>query len=555
MIINHNMMAMNTYRQLSQTSGSQSKSMEKLSSGLRINRAGDDAAGLAISEKMRAQIAGLNMASKNSQDGISLIQTAEGALNETQSILQRMRELAVQASSDTNVTVDRQEIQKEINQLTSEINRIGNTTEFNTMKLLDGTRSESAVSKYIGAETGVVTVGAAKGVTSDTGAIVLTDNKITVATAAFSNTVTFGNISSAANSNKVVFFKDADGRLNVNISAASTTGETIDFHDTLDVTFTAGSYTYNMHNISFSFTEDEFADATVSAKTTIDLYKAKGANAKGDISTLNSFSANTTTVSTITSGITISSTIDKEARSLGIQVTAATSFKVIIKDSAGASLQTDTFKLSASFTAIKTIDYDNHGVKFTFKYNGTAYASVAIGSLALDTTQKTTSLGDQSVTFQVGANESQSMSLSLNDMTANALKVSSTNGGTDSTTGASYVLVKNVTNGTNNTATEFALDVCTQAHASKAITVINDAITNVSSERSKLGAIQNRLEHTIKNLDTSSENLQAAESRIRDVDMAKEMMNFTRQNILQQAATAMLAQANQSPQSVLQLLK
>ena len=141
MRINHNISALNTYRQLTNNNALSSKALEKLSSGLRINRAGDDAAGLAISEKMRGQIRGLDQASRNAQDGISLIQTAEGALNETHSILQRMRELAVQAANDTNTQIDREEIQKEINQLTSEINRIGNTTEFNTMKLLNGERS------------------------------------------------------------------------------------------------------------------------------------------------------------------------------------------------------------------------------------------------------------------------------------------------------------------------------------------------------------------------------------------------------------------------------
>ncbi|MDQ0231457.1 flagellin N-terminal helical domain-containing protein [Metabacillus malikii] len=150
MRINHNIAALNTYRQLNTASTAQSKSMEKLSSGLRINKAGDDAAGLAISEKMRGQIRGLDMAAKNSQDGISLIQTAEGALNETHDILQRMRELAVQASNDTNTTSDREEIQKEINQMTSEINRIGNTTEFNTQKLLDGNKASDAKASVTG---------------------------------------------------------------------------------------------------------------------------------------------------------------------------------------------------------------------------------------------------------------------------------------------------------------------------------------------------------------------------------------------------------------------
>jgi flagellin len=270
MRINHNISALNTYRQLSNNGVNTSKSLEKLSSGLRINRAGDDAAGLAISEKMRGQIRGLEMASKNAQDGISLIQTAEGALNETHSILQRMRELSVQSANDTNTNADRAELQKEVDALRTEIGRISTDTEFNTQKLLDGT--------------------------------------------------------------------------------------------------------------------------------------------------------------------------------------------------------------------------------FTGKL------------------------------VQIGANTGQTLSVTINTMGAAALGIN-------------------------------ALSVATQTGANSAIALIDSAITSVSAERSTLGAIQNRLEHTINNLGTSAENLTAAESRIRDVDMAKEMMEFTKNNILSQAAQAMLAQANQQPQGVLQLLR
>ncbi|WP_442602612.1 flagellin Hag [Paenibacillus sp. KN14-4R] len=282
MIINHNLAAMNTHRQMGINTGSSAKNIEKLSSGLKINRAGDDAAGLAISEKMRGQIRGLDMASKNAQDGISLIQTAEGALNETHSILQRMRELAVQSANDTNVTTDRTALQDEVNQLAKEINRIANTTEFNTQKILDGSKS-----------------GATKG-----------------------------------------------------------------------------------------------------------------------------------------------------------------------------------------------------------------------------------------LVFHIGANSSQSITLNIGAMDAKTLNVATTK--TESAAG---------------------IDITKQTAANSAITKINSALTTVSTQRSKLGAVQNRLEHTINNLGASSENLSAAESRIRDVDMAKEMMQFTKNNILTQASQAMLAQANQQPQGVLQLLR
>jgi flagellin len=275
MRINHNISALNTYRQLSINNTAGSKSLEKLSSGYRINRAGDDAAGLAISEKMRGQIRGLNQAERNSQDAISLIQTAEGALNETHSILQRMRELAVQSASDTNTDDDRKELQKEISQLLEEIDRISTDTEFNTMKLLNG------------------------------------------------------------------------------------------------------------------------------------------------------------------------------------------------------------------------------------------------------------SYGTTALTFQVGANSGQIVDIKLNDMSA--------------TTGLDL-----------STST---VNLTTRTGATTAIDNIDEAIKQVSSERAKLGAMQNRLEHTINNLGTTSENLTASEARIRDVDMAKEMMEFTKNSILQQAATAMLAQANSQPQGVLQLLQ
>ena len=274
MIINNNIPAMNTHRQMGVNQGAMQNSMEKLSSGMRINRAGDDAAGLAISEKMRAQINGLDQASRNAQDGISLIQTAEGALDETHSILQRMRELAVQSANDTNVDEDRDELQKEVDQLAQEITRISENTEFNTQNLLDG---------------------------------------------------------------------DFDG------------------------------------------------------------------------------------------------------------------------------------------------------------------------------------------TFHIGANEDQNITLEIADMGADALGVE----GADADAG---------------------IDISDQGAANTAIDTINSAIETVSAERSNLGATQNRLEHTISNLDNASENLSAAESRIRDVDMAAEMMEMTRANILSQASQSMLAQANQQPQSVLQLL-
>ncbi len=340
MRINNNISAMNTYSRLTSAQGAQAKSLEKLSSGLRINRAGDDAAGLAISEKMRGQIKGLNQSVRNAQDGISLIQTAEGALNETHSILNRMRELAVQSSNDTNTNDDRVEIQKEMDQLSSEITRVADNTEFNTQNLLDGTFADKKF--HIGANEGQA----------------------------------------------------------MDISISNMKGTNL----AVEKTFTAAG--------------------TGSGSATI----SDGSN----------------------------------------------SFTYYTKDA--------TFTPSAAgSTAI------------TARANG--YYDATSGFLRLESDEIT-------------ATETRSL----------------------------------------------GINVTTQTAADKAITTIDNAITSVSAERSKLGAVQNRLDHTINNLTATSENLSAAESRIRDVDMAKEMMEFTKNNILNQASTAMLAQANQMPQGVLQLL-
>ncbi|SCZ77880.1 flagellin [Acidaminobacter hydrogenoformans DSM 2784] len=361
MRINNNISALNTYSRLSSAQSAQSKSLEKLSSGLRINKAGDDAAGLAISEKMRGQIKGLNQSVRNAQDGISLIQTAEGALNETHSILNRMRELAVQSSNDTNTDVDRGEIDKEMKQLSDEIDRIAGTTEFNKKTLLNG---------GLGA---------------------------TVEQDAATTTLLAG----------------------AGVAKVASTGAAAD-------TYTISS------------------------------------GAAGELTMVNS---------------------------------------------AGTKSQTIT-----NADGAQKLNFSDFGI--TVETNAFYTADDAVGDVVVT---------GGSLKFQIGANEGQDMDLSINEMTSGGLNIDT-------------------------------IDVTTQAGASSAITAIDDAIELVSAERSKLGAVQNRLDHTINNLTTTSENLTAAESRIRDVDMAKEMMDFTKNNILNQAATAMLAQANQMPQGVLQLL-
>ena len=391
MRINHNIAALNTYRQFGAANAEQTKSMEKLSSGLRINRAGDDAAGLAISEKMRGQIRGLDMASKNAQDGVSLIQTAEGALNETHSILQRMRELAVQSTNDTNTADDRAELQKEVTQLKEEIDRIANNTEFNTQKLLNGDLS----AKTFKDDSATVT--------SKTG-----DFAVTVSTTGIGN---------------------------------GTAGDGV---VTADDTFVIKITEYDATNDQYKYEiTSEAAGTTVAGAAPLTNAAAQS--------------------------ITVGGGVDVD-------------------------VDVDKMKVGDSFTVVTRKEQNDAG--------GVS------GEL----------------TFQIGSNSNQTLNVGIDSMKTADLHISN-------------------------------VDVSSAQQATAAISSLDDAIKSVSAERSKLGAYQNRLEHTINNLGTSSENLTAAESRVRDVDMAKEMMNQTKNSILGQAAQAMLAQSNQTPQGVLQLLR
>jgi len=568
MRINNNIMALNTHRQLSINNTNTAKSLEKLSSGYRINRAGDDAAGLAISEKMRAQIRGLNMASKNAQDGISLIQTAEGALTEVHAILQRMRELAVQSANDTNVEIDRNEIQKEINQLTSEINRIGNTTEFNTMKLLNGDRAITTVDEttsitkvnsgtYDAAfSLGVSWTGLDSGAEQPNLSIKFTDGN--------SGAFDWSKLSTTTSISADLTISRSGNDFLVDFSGKDTEGDTLTINqDKMAYDEANDKYVYNANGISFEITADEVAKFKDGASVTIDL-KAYDIGATGTLNmtvvtvkTVNDYTAHDlktsgTTYGSFTTPITVNSdSADFIEGVVGIKITATGlsstgDYTVELLDKDGVALNTDTITSAASVTAI---NYNQHGIEFTFDVKDTDAFTITKmfdTTTITETTKKTVS--DKSLYFQVGANEHQAMTLDMNDMRSVALGLSSKAGGD------AFTADKAVTDGTSNTSVEHALDVSDHKKAAAAATIINNAIETVSAERSKLGAIQNRLEHTIKNLDTSAENLQAAESRIRDVDMPKEMMEFTKQNILMQAATAMLAQANMAPQTVLQLL-
>ena len=397
MIINHNINAMNAHRNMGSTTIAQGKAMEKLNSGLRINRAADDAAGFAISEKMRSQIRGLNQASRNTQDGISMIQTAEGALSETQAIAQRMRELAVQSANGTYTDEDRTLIDQEFNQLKSEIDRIATDTDFSGSKVLNGEKS----GEKIEFESGTV---------------------------ASTGTGTLNNTDAAA-----VFLK-------TDLENVNTLGE--------------GTFKLNL--------------------------SLDGDDVKLELIDESKFNDNKAYV--------LDSTVIKDGAAGN--------------DEHEITLGGAAFKLAQLKDKIKD-------------------ANVETVELTLNNVVKEKTNG---VELQVGANKDQMISISIGNMRSRELGLGGVN-------------------------------VATTDDAKDAIRRLDEAVSRISAQRADLGASQNRLEHTIASTDNTAENLQAAESRIRDVDMAKEMMNLTKLNVLQQASQAMLAQANQAPQQVLSLLK
>lgn len=553
MIINHNIAALNTHRQLSINTANTNKNIEKLSSGLRINRAGDDAAGLAISEKMRGQIRGLDQASRNAQDGISLIQTAEGALNETHSILQRMREISNQSANGTNTNTDRQALQDEMNQLTSEINRIGNTTEFNTQKLLNGGIGSGESGKVTQATSAKVELGAITGGPVAAGTFIKVDGQ----TFNLTGITTTGNDAATAKA------------LGNATSGGVKLSDLVDIKvGTTGLEFTAKSEGKNS-KIEFSQVADPSIGlggaqvAAIGDPTTVERAGLQATTALG-----------ATADATIARDASIKITVGNDS-AVEVKLNTGTADKIYKtfsgadqneKDAAMADLLKDINtslqeagldgKVTASLSKDNKIQFISESGKDISVTNGTGTPLTALGvagTEAIGNVQQVVGAGAQgdgfSTKFQIGANTGQSMSLTIGDMRSAALGITGNAGQ------AGFTKENTVTNGTNDVKAEAALNISTREEASKAIDIVDKAVTKVSSERAKLGAVQNRLEHTINNLGTASENLTAAESRIRDVDMAKEMMNQTKNNILAQAAQAMLAQANQQPQGVLQLLR
>lgn len=489
MVVRTNTMANNAFRQLGMNNNQVSKSLEKLASGYRINRAGDDAAGLAVSESMKAQITGLEAASSNSQDAISLVQTAEGALTEVHDMLNRMVELSTKAANGTYTDAQRQNYQDEITQLQEEIDRISKTTEFNGQKLLDGSMGSAsngmpvAVTDLAGTVNGAA-LGAGTAVTAVATVVGTTglDNVGATSGEMGKITVTFTDSKGDEQTVTVDYQVGADsGATKTNIIQALNNNETL-----------KGSFT-----ASVSGTELKFEAAVSGAASSVT-----------SISISNDQGTSTAKVETVTEGRDATQSFDLSAGfKEGDKITIDGKEYTYVKDANGSDGK------SFSDIASLVIAADANGVKLD------------VDDTAAVTATKTGGSGD-GLSFQVGATADADNVLTLNvaDMSATALGVAD-------------------------------VDVSKVSSAQAAIDKINSAIDKVSKTRSGLGAMQNRLEHTINNLDTTAENLSAANSRIRDTDMAKEMMQYTQMNVLVQSAQAMLAQANQQPQSVLQLLQ
>lgn len=486
MVVQHNLQAMNANRMLNVTTGQQAKSTEKLSSGYKINRAADDAAGLTISEKMRKQIRGLDQASTNAQDGVSSVQTAEGALTEVHSMLQRMNELAVQASNGTNAESDRQAIQDEINQLTTEIDRVAETTKFNEIYLLKGDSEGGTKTEKLAAHDAGLA-----------GTLVDNGDKATFTAKALKH----GEQINIAGKSYTVNGVTAPTK---NSIQAGTTG----------ANGVKGTYTFELAGMKADL--DGKATFTFGGKDyTIDIAKGDDANAIGG------------KLETALNG-----KIDDGLGSK-YKVTNANGTLTFEAGTAGAN------------NAVVTGSYKplDNGTTLTDIYTKMENELKEASSIGTDTAATVTNNNDGTFTIEKGSVEvAKSLSFNLH-VGADADLTNKINVNIE-TMNSAYLGIKNlnVTDKTGTTAT-YAVDA------------IADAVAKVSAQRSALGAVQNRLEHTIDNLDNVVENTTAAESRIRDTDMAEEMVNYSKNNILAQAGQSMLAQANQSTQGVLSLLQ
>ena len=490
MVVQHNMQAMNANRMLNITTSSQSKATEKLSSGYKINRAADDAAGLSISEKMRKQIKGLDQASTNAQDGISAVQTAEGALTEVHSMLQRMNELATQAANGTNSESDRQAIQNEISQLTTEIDRVAETTKFNETYLLKG-NGKTTTNVISAKDAGII--GSLTGVGTGTGVFKMDALKfgstITIGSKGYTIGTTISDIREAITSGKFVSSKPG-------------TGSIIQINGT--------EYT-----IAKDKTSVDTAENVLLATQIASLVK-DGDKVIVGTQTMVAMTENATT-----------GKVDGVGDNDASVISAKKAYSLIADELRKASsIGTDAGHEAKVTKTIATVG-GTGTVNANWK-TGTQYANdnTQITFIISEGTVQSTQGLQMGLHVGADADETNKITFTIDSMTAAGLGVKGLN-----------------------------LVDTTGAKATYAIDTIAEAISKVSAQRSSLGAIQNRLEHTINNLDNVVENTTSAESQIRDTDMAEEMVEYSKNNILAQAGQSMLAQANQATQGVLSLLQ
>ena len=535
MRINHNIAALNASNSLKSNNNAITKNLQKLSSGYRINSAADDAAGLAVSEKMRAQINGLNQAEDNAQNGISLVQTAEGGLNETESILQRMNTLAVESSNGTYQDgTDRANLQKEVTALQKEVDRISTSTNFNGINLLDGS-------------LGGGTSGAVAATLDVAGATAVTVSAATAST--FAGTVAVAADTAAGTVNYTVSYKTADGSLK---------------SDNVSLSINATGTDYYIYDAA----GNKVGGGTTASALTTDAMA-------GALKTVLSSDKNFTGAFSITQGGANTASLEFKSNTLG---TTGEQIVGITKNGSGlavtAKTGTDAYQSITVGSAVgdqQVYDGTNAAASI-FTVNGQKFAfvaSTATNASALGSDVNTVYL----TTASADTNVSTQMSNLINSKTGLLTTVAS---------GTQIDFKGNAASATNGNAVVFQIgsdnkadqrvslsigdmstkglkitgvSVATKDDAKAAIDTIKNAVNMVSASRADLGALQNRLEHTTNNLSTMSQNLTSAESTIRDVDMSSEMVDLTKNQILEQAATSMLAQANSLPQSVLSLLK
>ena len=499
MVVQHNLTAMNSNRMLGVTTSAQSKATEKLSSGYKINRAADDAAGLSISEKMRKQIRGLSQASDNAEDGISTVQTAEGALTEVHDMLQRMNELAVKAANGTNSESDREAIQAEIDQLTTEIDRVAETTKFNETYLLKGDKDAPKETSYSYKNFNAATTGTATFIQDTATGIKLT---FTAETPVEKNMDDQNELIKALRDSGVSI--TASSEYNATKKAANTTTYALQLN---------GGAAEN-----FKVTADNSQAAVGAAgKVTFSIYNTSGTKiaslvAEGFTKTATDEMDYNQTITMNATNVTSSASTDHAAAYYdrdGNKIAANALDSYFTTTYAGKTNTTGTVSVLAGASKV----YDAVGNETTLKAAEVAYSRDKAGALKVGLHVGADATSNNQITMTIDSMSSKGLGIT-------GLKVD----GTDDTN---------------------ALD---------AIDKIKEAIQKVSGQRSQLGAVQNRLDHTINNLDNVVENTTAAESQIRDTDMAETMVEYSKNNILQQAGQSMLAQANQSNQGVLSLL-